>query len=91
MLASIEISMYPLQEQYCQPILDFIASLEQHESIRIEKNAMSTQIFGDYRILMAALTEDIEQVLQQNPKTIFVLKLLGTDRSKADIEHCGDH
>jgi len=91
MLASIDISMYPLQEQYCQPILDFIASLEQHESIRIEKNAMSTQIFGDYRTLMTALTDDIEQVLQNNPKTIFVLKLLGTDRSKADIEHCGDH
>ncbi|WP_127119134.1 hypothetical protein [Thiomicrospira sp. S5] len=88
--ASIDISMYPLQDQYCQPIIDFIESLEKRPDIRIARNAMSTQIFGDYRTLMAALTDDIETVLADQPKTVFVLKLLGTDRSEADIERCGD-
>jgi len=90
MKASIDISMYPLQDHYCTAILAFIADLESHANIHIERNALSTQIFGDYRTLMNALTEDVEKVLKQNPKTIFVIKLLGTDRSKADIDNCGD-
>lgn len=91
MKASIDISMYPLKDQYCPAILAFIADLEKHPNIHIERNALSTQIFGDYRTLMNAVTEDVEKVLEQNPKTIFVIKLVGSDRSKADIEHCGDH
>ncbi len=90
MKASIDISMYPLQDHYCPAILAFIADLEQRPDIHIERNALSTQIFGDYRTLMNALTEDVEKVLKQNPKTIFVIKLVGTDRSNADIDNCGD-
>ena len=90
MQASIDISMYPLQDQYCPAILAFIADLEKHPDIHIERNVLSTQIFGNYRTLMNALTEDIERVLLANPKTIFVIKLLGTNRSKADVDDCGN-
>ncbi len=88
MQASIDISMYPLTEQYCQPIIDFIESLEKHDEVRIARNAMSTQIFGDYKVLMNALTEEVEAVLLANPKTVFILKLMGSDRSKANIFEC---
>lgn len=90
MQASIDISMYPLQDQYCPAILAFIADLGKHPDIQVKTNVLSTQIFGDYRTLMNAITEDIERVLMQNPKTIFVIKLLGTNRSKADVDDCGD-
>lgn len=86
--ASIDISMYPLTESYCQPIIDFINRLKAQPNIKVVQNTLSTQIFGDYRVLMAALTEDIETALAQQPKTVFVIKLVGGDRSDADIERC---
>ncbi len=90
MQASIDISMYPLADQYCQPIIDFINRLENHADVRIARNAMSTQIFGDYSVLMSALTVEVEEVIRQNPKTVFIIKLMGTDRSKANIRECSD-
>lgn len=90
MQASIEISMYPLQEDYCQPIIDFIDRLETHQDIRIARNAMSTQVFGEFRTLMSMMTDEVEAVLAEQPKTVFVLKLIGTDRSKARIDACSE-
>lgn len=87
--ASLEISMYPLIEDYCEPILAFIEGLEQHQGLKVERNAMSTQVFGNYHDIMSMLTEEVEKVLQKIPKTVFVLKLLGTDRSEANIRECG--
>lgn len=88
MQASIEISMYPLQEEFCQPIIDFIDRLETYPEIKVARNAMSTQIFGEYRVLMALMTDEVETVLKNEPKTVFVMKLIGTDRSKARIDAC---
>lgn len=90
MQASIEISMYPLQEEYCQPIIDFIDRLETHSDIKIARNAMSTQVFGEFRTLMSMMTEEVETVLAKQPKTVFVMKLIGTDRSTARIDACSE-
>lgn len=88
MKASIDISMYPLQDDYCEPILAFIEGLKRHPNIKVLQNQMSTQVFGEFRDLMAMMTEEVEAVLAEQPKTIFVLKLLGTDRSESDIDRC---
>jgi len=88
MKISIDISMYPLQEAYCQPILDFIERIEQVPNIHIQRNSLSTQIFGDYRPVMDALDSEIQQVLAQIPETVFVIKLIGIDRNKANIHAC---
>lgn len=88
MKISIDISMYPLRDQYCQPIIDFIERIEKQPNISIQRNSMSTQIFGDYRPVMDALDSEILNVLEQIPETVFVLKLIGTDREKANIHAC---
>lgn len=88
MNVSIDISMYPLNEQYCQPILDFITQIEQNPKLKIERNAMSTQVFGDYRTVMAEISEEMLLALEKLPTTVFVLKLVGTDRSNARIRSC---
>lgn len=85
---SVDISMYPLNEEYCQPILDFIAQIEQNPKLKIERNAMSTQVFGDYRTVMAEISEEMLIALEKLPTTVFVLKLIGTDRSNARIRSC---
>jgi len=89
MKVSVEISMYPLKEAYCQPIIDFIDCLEKKPDVSIQRNSMSTHIYGDYRNVMDTLDSEMLNVLEQIPETVFVIKLIGTDREKAVINACG--
>ena len=88
MKASIDISMYPLNEQYCQPIIDFIDQLETYPNVSVQRNSMSTHIYGEYQDVMGTLNTEILKVLEQIPETVFVIKLIGTDREKAVIDAC---
>ncbi len=88
MKVSVEISMYPLREKYCQPIIDFIERLAQNPNVTIQRNSMSTHIYGNYREVMDTLDSEILKVLEQIPETVFVIKLIGTDREKANIHAC---
>ncbi len=90
MKVSVDISMYPLNEDYCQPIIDFIDRLENHSEVSVQRNSMSTHIYGDYQDVMATLNEEMLTVLEQIPETVFVIKLIGTDREKAVIDACGN-
>ena len=85
---SLDISMYPLQDEFCQPIIDFIERLEQSPGLVLERNSLSTQVFGDYRTIMNLMTKELETVFEQNPHTIFVMKMVGVNRSKAKIDAC---
>lgn len=74
MKATIEISMYPLSDDYIQRVLDFLETLNQHDNITVETNGLSTQIFGDYDDLIDILKMEIFKVLTAQD-AIFVLKI----------------
>lgn len=81
MQISVDISLYPLKEVgYEQPILDFIAALEKEPNIDIVRNELSTQIHGDYAIIMPLLDKEIYSVFEELPDSVFVLKLVGNNR-----------
>ncbi|UFH59776.1 hypothetical protein [Sulfurovum mangrovi] len=81
MQISVDISLYPLKEiGYEQPILDFIAALEKEPSVDIVRNELSTQLHGDYAIIMKLLQEEIYAVFEELPDSVFVLKLVGNNR-----------
>ena len=46
MKTSVEISYYPLNEEYTKPIEKFLEALRSYKEIKIITNGMSTQIFG---------------------------------------------
>jgi uncharacterized protein YqgV (UPF0045/DUF77 family) len=74
MQATIEISMYPLSDDYIQRVLAFLENLKKHHQITVETNGLSTQIFGDYHKLLDILKMEMFEVfLTQN--AIFVLKI----------------
>ena len=81
MRISIDISLYPLNENYVEPILNFIDKLEQNAKLVVKRNSLSTQIFGEYRDVMDCLDDEIEAVFAVIPESVFVLKLVGTDRA----------
>ncbi|MGC9351697.1 MAG: hypothetical protein ACP5D3_06880 [Sulfurovum sp.] len=81
MQISVDISLYPLKEMgYEQPILDFIAALEKEQNVDIVRNELSTQVHGDYAIIMTLLQEKIYAVFEELPDSVFVLKLVGNNR-----------
>jgi len=74
MQATIEISMYPLSDDYIQRVLDFLEALKKHKNISVETNGLSTQIFGVYNDLLDILKMEIFEVLM-NQNAIFILKI----------------
>lgn len=84
MKATAEISLYPLHENYEEVIIDYILKLRQYEGLRVETNGMSTQVFGDYDTVMAALTAESKAVFESG-KAVLMMKLIGADRSKENL------
>jgi len=73
----VEISLYPLHQQFIPPIEDFIARINRDGALRIVTNSMSTQIFGDYELVMQRLLQELRVTFDRNDKAVFVMKVLG--------------
>mgnify|MGYP005861092605 CR=1 FL=1 len=78
MQCSIEISLYPLRDDYLPPIDAFIAALGEAGDIEFEVGPMSTRIHGDYDRVMAVVTEAMRESLERG-RGAFVMKILGID------------
>lgn len=75
---SVDISYYPLKDEFIPPIKDFIKRLNNYSNIVVKTNGISTQIFGKYDELMAILTKEIKKSMNL-PHSVFVLKIINTD------------
>jgi uncharacterized protein YqgV (UPF0045/DUF77 family) len=73
---TVDISMYPLDANYLQPIKDFIRSLRAHDGLQIVTNQLSTQICGDFQQVTAALNECMRESMASEPKVVFVTRYL---------------
>ncbi|MCB0635809.1 MAG: hypothetical protein KDC54_04300 [Lewinella sp.] len=76
--ASAEISLYPLTTDYTHAVLDFIQRLKTHEGLRIVTNDLSTQVTGDYDLLMEALNQEMRETFHRGRISSFVIKILNT-------------
>ena len=80
---SVEISKYPLADDYIPAIKSFIDRLNQVEGLTIVTNTISTQVFGDYDLVMDTLKEEMRLSWEQFGKSIFVCKFIGTNLDPA--------
>jgi len=78
MKTSVEISYYPLNQEFIPPIQQFIDKLNTYPMLHVRTNGMSTQIFGEFREIMNALTLEIERSFE-NPHSVFVMKIINAD------------
>lgn len=76
MQSAVEISMYPLAEEYRPLIQAFIDRLNTYPELRVLTNALSTQIFGPLERVMAVLSAEIERAAAAAPQLVFVMKVL---------------
>lgn len=76
MQVAVDISLYPLDADFIPPIKQVIARLKQHDGVQVEENRMSTQLRGDFDIVMPALSAEIRQTFVDVPKAVFAIKIL---------------
>ena len=77
MHTAIEISLYPLDENYIPPIKAFIERLNTYPEIKVITNSMSTQISGEHRRLFEILGKETEATFSETGRKVFVMKVLG--------------
>ena len=76
MNAAVEISMYPLGSDYRPHIQTFIDRLNTYPELRVQTNALSTQVWGALDRIMTILTEEISRSAGEGPQLVYVMKVL---------------
>lgn len=76
---SVEISKYPLADDYITPIKGFIEQLNRYPDLKVLTNTMSTQVFGEYDTVMQALQACIKWSFEHYGKVVFVVKFIHGD------------
>ena len=76
MQVTVEISMYPLREDYEPSIIEFINHIKTAEDITVKVNPSATHLFGDYDRVMNSLQETIKFSFQKYGKVVFAMKVL---------------
>lgn len=84
MKIAVDISLYPLDADFIPPIRDVIERLNTHESIEVWTNAMSTQLLGEFDLVMDALKQEIGATFERLPKAVFTIRILNNPVSRYD-------
>ena len=79
MKITADISMYPLAADYKPAIKNFIRNLRKHEGIKLVTNQMSTQVNGDFDLVMDSVNDCIRQSMEQQGKVVFIARYLNAD------------
>ena len=76
MRVAVDISLYPIADDFIPPIDEVIERLNTYESLEVNTNPMSTQVFGEYDEVMAALNREIKATFESSPRAVFAIKIL---------------
>lgn len=80
MKISVELTLTPLQDDFEPAIKNFIKKLRA-SGFTIIENPLSTQVYGDYDLVMPMLTTEIKIALEAVERGIMFLKIVKSDRS----------
>ena len=80
MKISIELTLTPLQNDFEEPIINFIKKLRASKFTVLE-NPLSTQIYGNYDELMPLLTKESKSSFENLDHVVLNLKMVKSDRS----------
>ncbi|TBW59618.1 hypothetical protein EZI54_01305 [Marinobacter halodurans] len=79
MYLSVQISHYPLQDDYKSSIREVIQRLR-NSGLEVHPNRMSTQVFGDFDQVMKVLAETMKWSFETHGKAVFTANFLEGDR-----------
>jgi uncharacterized protein YqgV (UPF0045/DUF77 family) len=78
MKITVDISMYPLDQNYVTPIKAFIGRLREFPDIEMLTNQLSTQLTGEFASVTTALNTCMAESMAQNGRVVFVTRYLNT-------------
>ena len=82
---SVELTLTPLQEQFEEPIIQFIKRLRE-SGLTVLENPLSTQVYGIYDDVMQCLNTEIERSFKDLDHVVLLMKIVKTDRSDSRAE-----
>lgn len=85
MRITAEISLYPLSDEFVDPIRDFIHRLRDEPGLEVVSNQMSTQLRGDFDTVTGALQRCMRESMQADGSRVFVVKYLNADLPITDV------
>jgi len=80
MQITAELSFYPLCDDYIVPIKAYIEALNQIEDLEVRTHALSTELFGDYDVVMRAINQTTRKAFETDGGVVLVAKYLNRDR-----------
>lgn len=78
---SVELTFSPLQDDFEEHIINFIKKLRD-SGLTILENPLSTQVFGEYDVVMNVLNSEIKVAFDLMDKGLLYMKLVKSDRSE---------
>lgn len=85
MIASIDISYYPLNDDYRSDIVSFITSIKaKYTNLTFEVGGFSTIIIGEYDTIMSIFQNEVKETLNKN-KCVFIVKFAAGERIKENL------
>jgi uncharacterized protein YqgV (UPF0045/DUF77 family) len=79
MQLSVEVSLYPLKDEYISTIQNFIDRVNTHAGLQVITNTMSTQLFGESEAVMSMLSHAMESSWAEDGKAVFVCKFINAE------------
>ena len=76
MKMTVEISMYPVRDDYLTPIKSFIAAMNEHRDLEIETTPTATRVIGEYGDVMSMLNDTMAASYREFGTSVFVTKFL---------------
>lgn len=76
MKMTVEISMYPVRDDYLPPIKAFIAAMNAHNGLEIETTPTATRVIGEYEDVMSMLKDTMAASYREFGTSVFVTKFL---------------
>jgi len=73
MIITVEISYYPLTEDYSKPVNCFLEKISK-SNITVELGKMSTVLIGEYNTIMELLNNSIYALMENYP-SVFNIKI----------------
>ena len=80
MKISVELTLTPLQNEFEEPIINFIKKLRASD-LTVLENPLSTQVYGEYDKVMQILTTQIKEAFELIEKGLLFMKIVKSDRS----------
>lgn len=87
MQVMVELSLYPLADQFIGPIKHFIERLNSHSGLQVTTCSTSTQVHGDYATVMQVLSQEMQRTHEEVGQAVFVAKFLNFDAMQARTDN----